>query len=85
MVDTTKYHPELRDGRIDVIDRGMLESQSVAQQLGHPVIKALNNIFATSPLAAYRADEEARIRKSMATETAGGSRGRRALIPACPA
>jgi 8-hydroxy-5-deazaflavin:NADPH oxidoreductase len=50
VVDTTNYHPELRDGRIDAIDRGMLDSQWVAQQLGRPVIKAFNNIFATSLL-----------------------------------
>jgi 8-hydroxy-5-deazaflavin:NADPH oxidoreductase len=50
VVDTTNYHPELRDGRIDAIDRGMLDSQWVAQQLGRPVIKAFNNILATSLL-----------------------------------
>ena len=46
VVDTGNYHPELRDGRIDAIDRGMLDSQWVAQQIGRPVIKAFNNIFA---------------------------------------
>lgn len=51
VVDTANYHPELRDGRIDAIDKGLLESQWVARQLGHPVIKAFNNIFATSLLA----------------------------------
>jgi predicted dinucleotide-binding enzyme len=50
VVDTCNYHPELRDGRIDAIDRGMLDSEWVAQQLDHPVIKAFNNIFATSLL-----------------------------------
>jgi predicted dinucleotide-binding enzyme len=50
VVDTTNYHPELRDFRIDAIDRGMLDSQWVAQQLGRPVIKAFNNILATSLL-----------------------------------
>jgi predicted dinucleotide-binding enzyme len=50
VVDTGNYHPELRDGRIDAIDRGMLDSQWVARQLGCPVIKAFNNIFATSLL-----------------------------------
>lgn len=46
VVDTGNYHPELRDGRIDAIDGGLLESEWVAQQLGHPVFKAFNNIFA---------------------------------------
>lgn len=48
IVDTSNYHPELRDGRIDAIDDGMLESEWVARQIGRPVIKAFNNIFATS-------------------------------------
>jgi predicted dinucleotide-binding enzyme len=48
VIDIGNYHPELRDGRIDAIDRGMLDSQWVAQQIGHPVIKAFNNIFAAS-------------------------------------
>jgi len=50
VVDTANYHPELRDGRIEAIDRGLLESQWVAQQLGRTVIKAFNNIFAQSLL-----------------------------------
>jgi 8-hydroxy-5-deazaflavin:NADPH oxidoreductase len=50
VIDVGNYHPELRDGRIDAIDRGMLDSQWVAQQIGHPVIKAFNNILATSLL-----------------------------------
>src|SRR6266571_2627409 len=50
VVDTGNYHPELRDGRIDAIDRGMLDSQWVAQQIGRPVIKAFNNILAKSLL-----------------------------------
>jgi 8-hydroxy-5-deazaflavin:NADPH oxidoreductase len=48
VVDTSNYHPELRDGRIDAIDAGMLESEWVADQLGRPVVKAFNNIFAES-------------------------------------
>jgi predicted dinucleotide-binding enzyme len=50
VVDIGNYHPELRDGRIAAIDRGMLDSQWVAQQVGRPVIKAFNNIFAGSLL-----------------------------------
>ena len=51
VVDVGNYHPELRDGRIDAIDQGMLDSQWVAQQIGRPVIKAFNNLLATSLLA----------------------------------
>src|SRR5688500_625280 len=50
VIDIGNYHPELRDGRIDAIDRGMLDSQWVAQQIGRPVIKAFNNIYAKSLL-----------------------------------
>jgi 8-hydroxy-5-deazaflavin:NADPH oxidoreductase len=50
VIDIGNYHPELRDGRIDAIDRGMLDSQWVARQIGRPVIKAFNNILATSLL-----------------------------------
>ena len=50
VIDTGNYHPELRDGRIDAIDRGMLDSQWVARQIGRPVVKAFNNILARSLL-----------------------------------
>jgi len=50
VIDLGNYHPELRDGRIDAIDRGMPDSRWVAQQIGRPVIKAFNNIYASSLL-----------------------------------
>ena len=50
VVDLGNYHPRLRHGAIDAIDHGMLDSQWVAQQIGRPVIKAFNNILATSLL-----------------------------------
>jgi len=50
VIDLGNYHPELRDGHIDAIDRGMLDSQWVAQQIGYPVIKAFNNVLAKSLL-----------------------------------
>ena len=50
VIDIGNYHPELRDGRIDAIDQGMLDSQWVAHQIGHSVIKAFNNILAKSLL-----------------------------------
>lgn len=50
VIDIGNYHPELRDGRIDAIDRGMPDSEWVAQQIGHPVIKAFNHILAKSLL-----------------------------------
>jgi len=50
VIDIGNYHPELRDGRIDAIERGLLDSQWVAQQIGRPVVKAFNNILASSLL-----------------------------------
>ena len=50
VIDTGNYHPELRDGRIDAIERGTLDSQWVTQRIGRPVIKAFNTIFAKSLL-----------------------------------
>jgi 8-hydroxy-5-deazaflavin:NADPH oxidoreductase len=46
VVDTGNYYPRQRDGRIDGIEQGLLESRWVVQQLGRPVIKAFNNIYA---------------------------------------
>jgi 8-hydroxy-5-deazaflavin:NADPH oxidoreductase len=46
MIDTGNYYPRERDGRIDGIESGMMESAWVAQQIGRPVIKAFNNIYA---------------------------------------
>jgi predicted dinucleotide-binding enzyme len=46
VVDTGNYCPRQRDGRIEAIETGLAESQWVAQQLGRPVIKAFNNIYA---------------------------------------
>jgi predicted dinucleotide-binding enzyme len=46
VVDTGNYYPQQRDGRIDQIEEGKTESRWVADQLGRPVIKAFNNIYA---------------------------------------
>jgi 8-hydroxy-5-deazaflavin:NADPH oxidoreductase len=46
VVDTGNYYPQQRDGRIDAIESGTTESRWVAQQLGRPVVKAFNNIYA---------------------------------------
>jgi predicted dinucleotide-binding enzyme len=46
VVDTGNYYPRQRDGRIDAIEDGTIESRWVSQQLGRPVIKAFNNIYA---------------------------------------
>lgn len=46
IIDTGNYYPQQRDGRIDAIEDGTPESVWVSQQLGVPVIKAFNNIYA---------------------------------------
>ena len=46
VVDTGNYYPRQRDGLIEAIEAGMPESRWVEQQLGRPVIKAFNNIYA---------------------------------------
>lgn len=49
VIDTTNYYP-IRDGVIDEIEEGMLESVWVSKHLGHPVVKAYNSILAGSLL-----------------------------------
>jgi hypothetical protein len=46
VIDTGNYYPRERDGRIGDIEAGMTESRWVANQLGRPVVKAFNNIYA---------------------------------------
>lgn len=47
VIDTSNYYPH-RDGRIDAIEGGQVESLWVSKQLGRPLIKAFNNILAYS-------------------------------------
>jgi predicted dinucleotide-binding enzyme len=46
VIDTGNYYPQQRDGRIVAIEDGTTESRWVAKQLGRPVVKAFNNIYA---------------------------------------
>lgn len=46
VVDTGNYYPRERDGRIEGIEQGMTESRWVSRQLGRPVVKAFNTIYA---------------------------------------
>jgi len=46
VVDTGNYYPQQRDGLIAEIERGTTESRWVSEQLGRPVVKAFNNIYA---------------------------------------
>ena len=46
VIDTGNDYPKQRDGKIAGIEQGLPESRWVEQQLGRPVIKAFNNIYA---------------------------------------
>jgi predicted dinucleotide-binding enzyme len=47
IIDTGNYYP-IRDGRIEDIENGMVESVWVSNQIQRPVIKTYNNILAGS-------------------------------------
>ena len=47
VMDTSNYYP-MRDGTIDAIEAGQVESLWVAEQLGRPVVKAWNSIGSDS-------------------------------------
>jgi 8-hydroxy-5-deazaflavin:NADPH oxidoreductase len=47
VIDTSNYYPS-RDGAIDAIDRGQVESLWVAEQIGRPIAKAWNAIGSPS-------------------------------------
>jgi 8-hydroxy-5-deazaflavin:NADPH oxidoreductase len=49
VIDTGNYYP-VRDGRIEALEKGQVESEWVAELLDRPVIKAFNNIFYKSLL-----------------------------------
>jgi predicted dinucleotide-binding enzyme len=54
VVDTGNYYPQQRDGRIAAIEDGAPESRWVEAQLGRPVVKAFNGIYAQHLLDAGR-------------------------------
>lgn len=49
VIDTGNYYPR-RDGRIEAIESGTTESRWVSDQLGRPVVKAFNGIYAQNLL-----------------------------------
>ena len=46
VIDTGNYYPRHRHGRIEAIEEGVPKCMRVAQQLGRPVVKTFNNIYA---------------------------------------
>ncbi len=54
VVDTGNYYPQQRDGRINDIEDRLTESEWAAEQLGRPVVKAFNGIYAAHLLTEGR-------------------------------
>ena len=53
VIDVGNYYP-FRDGRIDEIENGLVESVWVERQIGRPVIKVFNNIVSSALAEAGR-------------------------------
>lgn len=77
IVETGNYYPRQRDGRIDEIEQGMPESRWVEKKLGHPVIKAFNNIYADHLLTH---DRPAGTPKRIALPVAGDDEAAKAVV-----
>ena len=48
VIDTGNYYPAVRDGRLEEIDAGEVESVWVSRRIGRPVVKVFNSIGAKS-------------------------------------
>lgn len=46
VIDTSNYYPLMRDAELLGLEGDLLESQWVQQQVGRPVVKVFNNIYA---------------------------------------
>ena len=57
IIDTSNYYP-FRDGEIEDLKNGKVESVWVSEQLGRPVIKAFNNLLAHTLTHAGKTEEE---------------------------
>src|SRR3982751_2492429 len=77
VVDTGNYYPQQRDGRIDAIEEGTPESLWVSQQLGRPVVKAFNNIYADHLL---KKGQPAGTPGRIALPVAGDDEGSKAIV-----
>ena len=76
VVDTGNYYPK-RDGRIPSIEEGQTESSWVAEQLGRPVVKAFNTIYADHLLKRGRAADQA---GRLALPVAGDDQAAKAVV-----
>lgn len=77
VIDTCNYYPRQRDGRIAEIEDGMTESRWVSEQIGRPVIKVFNSIYARHLLELGRPPGTA---GRIALPVAGDHRGQKAMV-----
>lgn len=77
VIDTGNYYPRQRDGRIAEIESGVAESRWVERQLGRPVIKAFNNIYAQHLMEFGRPEGAA---NRIALPVAGDDPGAKAVV-----
>lgn len=70
VIETTNYYPgKTPETRVAALDEGGIQSQWVAEQLGRPVVKVYNSIFAASLGADARPDDaEGRIALPVAAD-----------------
>jgi 8-hydroxy-5-deazaflavin:NADPH oxidoreductase len=74
VADTSNYYP-LRDGHIEALDKGQVESGWVSEQVGRPIIKAWNNVLAETLADHGRpAGAEGRIALSVAGDDPEGKK-----------
>jgi 8-hydroxy-5-deazaflavin:NADPH oxidoreductase len=74
VADTSNYYP-LRDGHIEALDQGQVESEWVSEQVGRPIVKAWNNVLAETFVDHGRpAGAEGRIALSVAGDDPEGKR-----------
>ena len=77
VIDIGNYAPQQRDGRIDALENGVIESRWVEAQLGHPVIKAFNNV---RPPSLLNLGKPARTRGRVALPVAGDDPRAKAVV-----
>jgi predicted dinucleotide-binding enzyme len=76
VIDVGNYYP-FRDGRIDEIENGLVESVWVERQIGRPVVKVLNNIVSR---ALAEAGRPAGSRDRVALPISGGDPGAKEIV-----
>lgn len=59
IIDTSNYYPRQRDGLIEEVEAGATESGWVERQIGRPVVKVFNTIYAENLLIKSRPGESA--------------------------